>query len=193
MTQYEFRLSLRSNDPKVVFTGKYLNQFDDMRYRILSKIVDSEYPIALCSDPTKTDQEVLLATIESVSNDLAGIAFKVNYIMADRGLIITPDMLSHFGLLPAIQYSSIGANNILGVSAQNENGVVLASPAIPSQSSDIAVEEIAIVKKAEEEDEYDEEEDEEDEDDDDDDDESDMSDEEYLASKQHLLSVEIIK
>ena len=69
MTQYEFRLSLRSNDPKVVFTGKYLNQFDDMRHRVLSGMVNSEYPIALYLDPTKTDQEVLVATIESLSND----------------------------------------------------------------------------------------------------------------------------
>ena len=193
MTQYDFRLSLRSNDPKVVFTGKYLQQFDDMRHRILSKMVDSEYPIALCLDPTKTDEEVLLALIESLSNDLARMAYKVNLFKASRGKDITPDMLSHFGLLPAIQYSSIGTNNIVGVAAQNENGVVIAPPAIPSQSSVIAVEEIPIAKKAEEEDEYDEEEDEEDEDDDEDDDESQMSDEEYLASKQHLLSVEIIK
>ena len=195
MTQYDFRLSLRSNDPKVVFTGKYLQQFDDMRHRILSKMVDSEYPIALCLDPTKTDEEVLLALIESLSNDLARMAYKVNLFKASRGKDITPDMLSHFGLLPAIQYSSIGTNNIVGVAAQNENGVVIASPLVPTQSSVIAVEEIPIAKKAEEEDEYEEEEDEEedDEDEDEDDDESQMTDEEYLASKQHLLSVEIIK
>ena len=85
---------------------------------------------------------------------------------------------SNLGLLPLVQSSSLAG---------------LASSSVPLQSSDIAVEEIAIVKKAEDKDEYDEEEDEEDEDDDEDDDESQMSDEEYLASKQHLLSVEIIK
>ena len=190
MTQYEFRLSLRSNDPKVVFTGKYLQQFDDMRHRILSKMVDSEYPIALCLDPTKTNEEVLLATIESISNDLAQSAYQVNFLKASRGINITPDMLSCFGLLPAIQYSSIGTNNIVGVAAQNENGVVLAPPAIPSQSAVIAVQEIPIAKKDEEGDEYEEDEDE---DDDEDEDESQMSDEEYLASKRHLFSVEIIK
>ena len=189
MTQYEFRLSLRSNDPKVVFTGKYLQQFDDMRHRILSKMVDSEYPIALCLDPTKTNEEVLLATIESISNDLAQSAYQVNFIKASRGINITPDMLSCFGLLPAIQYSSIGTNNIVGVAAQNENGVVLASPAIPSLSSVIAVQEIPIAKKDEDEDEEDEDEDE----DEDDDDESHMTDEEYLASKQHLIILENIK
>ena len=86
-----------------------------------------------------------------------------------------------------IQYSSIAANNIVGVSAQNENGVVLASPEIPSLSFIIAVQEISIAKKAEKGDEYEEDED------DEDDDESQMSDEEYLASKQHLFSLEIIK
>ena len=192
MTQYEFRLSLRSNDPKVVFTGKYLNQFDDMRHRILSKMVDSEYVIALCSDPTKTNQEILLALIESLSNDAARMAYKVNYVMADRGVNITPDMLSNFGLLPAIQYSSIGNSNIVEAASQDGSGSVSAYPSVPSQSSVIAdLQEISIVKKNEEEDEYDEE-DEEDEDDDNDDDDE-MSDEEYLASKQHLLSVETIK
>lgn len=190
MTQYEFRLSLRSNDPKVVFTGKYLNQFDDMRHRILSKMVDSQYPIAMCLDRSKTDQEVILAFIESLSNESAHMAYQVNFLLADRGLNITPDMLSHFRLLPAIQYSSIGTNNIVGVAAQNENGVVLASSAIPSPSSVIAVEEIPIAKKAEEEEE---EEEDDDYDDDEDDEESQMSDEEYLASKRHLMVLENIK
>ena len=85
---------------------------------------------------------------------------------------------SNLGLLPLVQSSSLAG---------------VASSSVPSQSSDIAVQEIAIVKKAEDKDEYDEEEDEEDEDDDEDDDESQMSDEEYLASKQHLLTLEIIK
>ena len=189
MTQYEFRLSLRSNDPKVVFTGKYLNQFDDMRHRILSKMVDSQYPIALCLDRSKTDQEVLLAFIESLSNESAQMAYQVNFLMADRGLNITPDMLSNFRLLPAIQYSSIGTNSIVDAASQNGNGSVSAYPAISSQSSMIAdLQEIPIAKKAEEEDEEDDEDE-----DDEDDDESQMSDEEYLASKQHLLSVEKIK
>ena len=95
-------------------------------------------------------------------------------------------MLSCFGLLPAIQYSS--ATNIVGVTAQNENGVVIASPAIPSQSSVLAVEEIPIAKKAEEDEDEDE-----DYEDDEDDEESQMSDEEYLASKRHLLVLENIK
>ena len=112
------------------------------------------------------------------------MAYKVNFLKASRGIDITPDMLSNFGLLPAIQYSSIGATNIVGVSAQNENGVVLASPAIPSQSSVIALQEIPIAKKDEDEDEEDE---------DEDDDESHMTDEEYLASKQHLIILENIK
>ena len=192
MTQYEFRLSLRSNDPKVVFTGKYLQQFDDMRHRILSKMVDSEYPIASCLDPTKTNQEVLIALIESLSNNAAQSAYQVNLIKAIRGINITPDMLSNFGLLPAIQYSS--ATNIVGVAAQNENGVVLASPAIPSPSSVIAdLQEIPIAKMAVEDNEDDEEYDEDEEDDDDDDDGLQMSDEEYLASKQHIMFAENVK
>jgi hypothetical protein len=191
MTQYEFRLSLRSNDPKVVFTGKYLNQFDDMRHRILSKMVDSQYPIALCLDRSKTDQEVLLAFIESLSNQSAQMAYQVNFLMADRGLNITPDMPSNFRLLPAIQYLPTGTNSIgiVDAASQNGNGSVSAYPAISSQSSMITdLQEVPIAKKAEEEDEY-----EEDDDEDEDDDESQMSDEEYLASKQHLLTLEKIK
>jgi hypothetical protein len=121
MTQYDFRLSLRSNDPKVVFTGKYLNQFDDMRHRVLSRMVDAEYPIALCLDPTKTDDEVLLALIESLSNDLARSAYKVNFIRASRGVNITPDDLSSFGLLPSIQYASGEA--IVGGASPLENRI----------------------------------------------------------------------
>mgnify|MGYP001788423674 FL=1 len=76
---------------------------------------------------------------------------------------------SNLGLLPLVQPSSI---------------VGAASPAVPSQSSVIAdLQEITIARKDEEGDEYEE----------DDDDESQMSDEEYLASKQHLLTLEIIK
>ena len=115
------------------------------------------------------------------------MAYKVNFLKASRGIDITPDMLSNFGLLPAIQYSSIGTNNIVNAASQDGNGAVSASPALPSQSSVIAdLQEIPIAKKAEEEDEYAENED-------DEDDESQMSDEEYLASKRHLLSVETIK
>jgi hypothetical protein len=128
MTQYEFRLSLRSNDPKVVFTGKYLSQFDDMRHRILSGMVKSEYPIALCLDPTKTDDEVLLATIESISNDLAQAAYKANFIKASRGINITPDMLSNFGHLPSIQYAS--GESVDRVSQDEDREVLAAS--IPS-------------------------------------------------------------
>ena len=88
---------------------------------------------------------------------------------------INQQALSNLGLLPLVQPSSI-------VGAASQTG------AVPSQSSVIVVEEIPIAKKDEEGDEY-----EEDEDEDEDEDESQMSDEEYLASKRHLFSVEIIK
>ena len=88
---------------------------------------------------------------------------------------INQQALSNLGLLPLVQPSSI-----VGVASQ--------TGAVPSQSSVIAVQEIPIAKKDEEGDEY-----EEDEDEDEDEDESQMSDEEYLASKRHLFSVEIIK
>ena len=184
-SKYNFHLSIYSNCEKIVGTEAYLKtKRGSISQHFLDCVIDRHYPIALCLDPTKTDQEVLLATIESLSNDSAQMAYKVNFLKASRGIDITPDMLSNFGLLPAIQYSSIGSTNIVGVSAQNENGVVLASPAIPSQSSVIALQEIPIAKKDEDEDEEDE---------DEDDDESHMTDEEYLASKQHLIILENIK
>jgi len=186
-SKYNFHLSIYSNCEKIVGTEVYLKtKRGSLSQHFLDCVIDRHYPIALCLDPTKTDQEVLLATIESVSNDLARIAFKVNFAKASRGIDITPDMLSNFGLLPAIQYSSIGANNIVGVSSRNENGAVSGSPAVPSQSSDIAdLQEIAIVKKAEEK--------KDDEEEDDEDDEDEMTDEEYLASKKHLLTTVKIK
>ena len=62
---------------------------------------------------------------------------------------------------------------------------VSASPTVPSQSSDIAdLQEIPIVKKADEE---------KAEDEDDEDDEIEMTDAEYLASKKHLLTTVKIK
>ena len=181
MTQYEFRLSLRSNDPKVVFTGKYLHQFDDMRHRILSKMVDSEYPIALCLDPTKTNEEVLLATIESISNDLARTAYKVNFIKASRGMNITPDMLSNFGLLPSIQYLS-GEPLIQG----DDRQVTVA----PLASSIVESKEISIVEKLPDEEE---EEDEEEDEDEDYDPYEGMSNEEYLAATAHLVTLPVMK
>jgi hypothetical protein len=186
-SKYNFHLSIYSNCEKIVGTEVYLKtKRGSISQHFLDCAIDRHYPIALCLDPTKTDQEVLLALIESLSNDAAQSAYKVNLIKACRDINITPDMLSCFGLLPAIQYSS--ATNIVGVTAQNENGVVIASPAIPSQSSVIAVEEIPIAKKAEEDEDEDE-----DYEDDEDDEESQMSDEEYLASKRHLLVLENIK
>ena len=182
-SKYNFHLSIYSNCEKIVGTEVYLKtKRGSISQHFLDCAIDRHYPIALCLDPTKTDQEVLLALIESLSNDAAQSAYKVNLIKACRDINITPDMLSCFGLLPAIQYSS--ATNIVGVTAQNENGVVIASPAIPSQSSVLAVEEIPIAKKAEEDEDYE---------DDEDDEESQMSDEEYLASKRHLLVLENIK
>ena len=184
-SKYNFHLSIYSNCEKIVGTEVYLKtKRGSISQHFLDCAIDRHYPIALCLDPTKTDQEVLLALIESLSNDAAQSAYKVNLIKACRDINITPDMLSCFGLLPAIQYSSIGTNNIVGVAAQNENGVVLASPAIPSLSSVIAVQEIAIVKKADEE---------KAEDEDDEDDEIEMTDAEYLASKKHLLTTVKIK
>lgn len=178
MTQYDFRLSLRSNDPKVVFTGKYLNQFDDMRHRILSKMVDSEYPIALCSDQTKTDQEVLLATIESLSNDAARMAYKVNYLMAARGINITPDMLSNFGLLPAVQYlANSSESSIAGVSS------ILTKPSDSDETQKYPVANTEAKKESED---VDEEDEDDDDDDDDDDPYADMTDEEFLAATRHL-------
>ena len=91
---------------------------------------------------------------------------------------INQPALSNLSLLPSLQPSSI-------VGAASQTG------AVPSQSSVIVVEEIPIAKKAEEEDEEDEDEDEDDEDEDDE--ESQMTDEEYLASKQHLIILENIK
>ena len=85
---------------------------------------------------------------------------------------INQPALSNLGLLPLVQPS-----NIVGAASQ--------TGAIPSQSSVIALQEIPIAKKDEDEDEEDE--------DEDDDDESHMSDEEYLASKQHLIILENIK
>ena len=188
-SRYNFHLSIYSNCDKIVGTEAYLKtKRGSLSQHFLDCVTDRHYPIALCLDPTKTDQEVLLATIESLSNDSAQMAYKVNFLKASRGIDITPDMLSNFGLLPAIQYSSIGTNNIVDAASQNGNGAVSAYPVISSQSSVIAVQEIPIAKKDEEGDEY-----EEDEDDDEDEDESQMSDEEYLASKRHLFSVEIIK
>jgi len=191
-SKYNFHLSIYSNCEKIVGKETYLKtKRGSLSQHFLDCVIDRYYPISLCLDPTKTNEEVLLALIESLSNDSAQMAYKVNFIKASRGFDITPDMLSNFGLLPAIQYSSIGANNIVSVSSQNENGVVLASPAIPSLSSVIAVQEIAIVKKADEK-KAEEEEDDEDEDEDEDD-EAQMTDAEYVASKKHLLTTVKIK
>ena len=93
---------------------------------------------------------------------------------------INQSVPNNFDLLPLVQSSSI-----VGVSSQNENGAVSASPTVPSQSSDIAdLQEIPIVKKADEE---------KAEDEDDEDDEIEMTDAEYLASKKHLLTTVKIK
>jgi hypothetical protein len=178
-------LSLRSNDPKVVFTGKYLNQFDDMRHRILSKMVDSEYPIALCLDPTKTDDEVRLALIESLSNDLARSAYKVNFIRASRGINITPDMLSNFVLLPSIQYSSGESVESIDRLSQNEDRQVVAT-SLPLPVP-IATSEIPVVEKPPEDIEEDEEEDE------DEDDYDNMTKEEYAAAMLKLMVMPDVK
>lgn len=183
MTQYDFRLSLRSNDPKVVFTGKYLAQFDDMRHRILSRMVDAEYVIGLCSDPTKTKQEILIALIESLSNDAARMAYKANHVMAATGIIITPDMLSNFGLLPSIQYSSTVTNDVVDAIAENANG------SVPTQFLIVEPPVIPVVENPPE----NIKDDEEDEDEEDEDDYDNMTDEEYAEAMLKVMEMPTVK
>jgi hypothetical protein len=95
MTQYEFRLSLRSNDPKVITTGNYLKASDDTRHKIFAAMVHSDYPIALCLDRSRTDREVLVAAIESLSYFSAQKSYITNFLRADRNIIITPEMLNN--------------------------------------------------------------------------------------------------
>ena len=144
--------------------------------------------LSIARDPTSTPADIRKAEHYCLSLLKQQMCYIMDKHYREDGIKMDADefstvtinqpALSNLGLLPLVQSSSLAG---------------VASSSVPSQSSDIAVQEIAIVKKAEDKDEYDEEEDEEDEDDDEDDDESQMSNEEYLASKQHLLSVEIIK
>ena len=145
---------------------------------------------AIARDPTSTPADIRKAEHYCLSQ----LKQQMIYIMdkhyrednikmdADEFSTVTINQpaLSNLGLLPLVQPSSI-------VGAASQTG------AVPSQSSVIAVQEIPIAKKDEEGDEYEENEDEDEDDDDEDEDESQMSDEEYLASKRHLFSVEIIK
>ncbi|WP_373540105.1 hypothetical protein [Chamaesiphon sp.] len=149
--------------------------------------------LAIAKSPNSTSEEIRRAEHYCLSQLKQQMCYIIDKHYRDDEIKMNADEFStvtinqsapsNLGLLPLVQPSSI-----VGVASHSENGAVSASIAVPSQSSVIAdLQEIPIVKKAKEEDEDDEDED------DDEDDESQMSDEEYLASKQHLLTLEKIK
>jgi hypothetical protein len=120
--RYNFHLSIYSNCDKIVGTEAYLKtKRGSLSQYFLDCVIDRHYPIALCLDSTKTDQEIRVATIESLSNLSAQMAYITNSVKAIRNIDITPDMLSNFGLLPSIQYAPGESTGIVGVASQNEN------------------------------------------------------------------------
>jgi len=189
MSKNILQVNIKDGDDELAMLADFLRN-GQITSRAIMAIRAFYLSLAVSESPTSTPADIRKAEHHCLSLLKQQMCYIMDKHYREDGIKMDADEFStvtinqpapsNLGLLPLVQSSSLAG---------------LASSSVPSQSSDIAVEEIAIVKKAEEEDEYDEEEeeDEEDEDDDDDDDESDMSDEEYLASKQHLLSVEIIK
>lgn len=180
-TKYAFHLSIYSNCDKITVIETYLRtKLGSLSQQFLECVADSYYPIALCSDSTKTNQEILVATIESLSHLSAQMTYIANFVKADRGVDITPDMLSNFGLLPSVQYLSVESPNIDFPEVLRQRH----SSMLDEPSNEIAeiLNQVPVIEfdRTEEKQTID------DEDEDEDDPYAGMSDEEYLAATAHL-------
>ena len=185
-------INIKDDDTELAILADFLRD-GEISSRSIVALSAFYLSLAISKSPDSTPEDIRKAEHYCLSKLKQQMCYIMDKHHRDNGIDMDVDEFStvtinqsvpnNFGLLPLVQSSSI-----VGVSSQNENGAVSASPTVPSQSSDIAdLQEIPIVKKA------DEEKAEDDEDEDDEDDETEMTDAEYLASKKHLLTTVKIK
>lgn len=189
-TKYDFHLSIYSNCEKITAVDRYLrNRQGSISQRFMQCAIDQDYPVSLCGDAEKSNQDILIATIESLSHLSAQMAYITNFVKAARGVDITPDMLSNFGILPAVEYSAEPKQQVLPATPNQPASSELVSiddvdskPLSKSSESDDEDQDYPIASvEAKKEDIND--------DDDDDDEYAGMTDEEYLKATEHLTYI----